>query len=58
VDVERDSTGAELLDKEMGKEVVVVGEVVHVHDLRRPPFQPAVAPRHRRTPFLFFLLFI
>lgn len=53
VDVERDGAGAEFLDEKMGKKVVVVGEIVHVHYLRRPPFQPAVAPRHRKNETLF-----
>jgi len=53
MDVERDGASAEFLDEEMGEKVVVVGEIVHVHYLGRPPFEPAVAPRHRQNSTLF-----
>lgn len=38
VDVEGDVAGAELLDEEMAEEVVVLGEIAHVHDLCGTPF--------------------
>lgn len=37
VDLYGDHRRAELLDEEMGEEVVVAREVLHVHDLGEPP---------------------
>lgn len=38
VDEERDVAGAELLDEEVAEEIVVLGEIAHVHDLCGTPF--------------------
>ena len=37
MDEEGDGAGAELLDEEMAEEVVILGEVAHVHDLGGTP---------------------
>ena len=39
MDEERHGAGAELLDEEVGEEVVVLGEVAHMHDLCWTPFE-------------------
>jgi len=38
VNIKRNSASAEFLDEEMRNKVVVVGQIPHVHNLRRPPF--------------------
>lgn len=38
VDEEGNVAGAELLDEEMAEEVIVLGEIAHVHDLCWTPF--------------------
>lgn len=38
MDMERDAACAELLDEEVAEEVIVLREVLHVHDRRGAPF--------------------